>query len=84
MIIYDLPVFSIYISHFFTPHYHCALNDKLRLWGVAGLYGTVKAKTMNLYKVSFLIVFLAAAYVDGDFLKTKTGKKFYFNMQSCS
>ena len=43
----------------------------------------VKAKTMSLYKVSLLIVFLAAAYVDGDFLKTKTGKKFYFNSCEC-
>ena len=37
---------------------------------------------MDLYKVSFLIVFLVAAYVDGDFVKYKNGK-LYFNSCEC-
>ena len=38
---------------------------------------------MNLCKVGFLILSFVALNVDGDFLKTKTGKKFYFNSCEC-
>ena len=38
---------------------------------------------MNLYIVSLLIIFLVAAYVDGDTLTTKAGKKLYFNSCEC-
>ena len=42
----------------------------------------LKARTMSLYKVSLLIVFLTAAYVDGDSLISK-GRKYYFNSCQC-
>ena len=75
------------MPNFSTLHNHCALNDKLLLQGVASrtiwkILHKVTAKTMNLYKVSFLIVFLVAAYVDGDFVKYKNGK-LYFNSCEC-
>ena len=38
---------------------------------------------MNLYIVTFLIVFFVAAYVDSDFANTKSGKKLYFNSCEC-
>ena len=74
------------MPNFLTLHNHCALNDKLLLQGVAGLYGKVlrkvKAKIMNLCKVAFLILSFVATYVDSDSLIAK-GRKLYFNSCQC-
>ena len=42
----------------------------------------IKAKSMNLFKVGFLILSFVASYVYGDSLISK-GRKYYFNSCQC-